>query len=83
MNPMLDRLLPYRAPVAWTIHAVLVAATYLLAFYIDGEFFIGPSQWNLFLGTLPLLLLVRLGTFAGFHLFEGLRNGECGMRIAE
>jgi hypothetical protein len=83
MEPIIERLLPYRAPVVWTIHAVLAAAAYLLAFYIDNEFFIGPSEWNLFLGTVPLLLLVRPGTFAWFHLFEGLRNGECGMRIAE
>lgn len=72
MEPIIERLLPYRAPVVWTIHAVLAAVAYLLAFYIDNEFFIGPSEWNLFLGTVPLLLLVRPGTFAWFHLVEGL-----------
>ena len=72
MKSIIQRLVPYRAPALWAAHAVQVALAYLLAFYIDGEFFIGPSQWSLFLGTLPLLLLMRLGTFAGFHLFEGL-----------
>ena len=72
MKSIIERLLPYRAPVVWTIHAVQVTLAYLLAFYIEGDFLIGPSQWSLFVGTLPLLLLVRLGTFARFHLFEGL-----------
>jgi FlaA1/EpsC-like NDP-sugar epimerase len=58
--------------VQWTGHAVLVAVAYLLAFYIDGEFFVARAQWTLFLGTLPLLLPIRLATFAWFHLFEGL-----------
>jgi len=37
----IERLLPYRAPVVWTIHAVQVTLTYLLAFYVDGEFTVG------------------------------------------
>jgi len=46
----------------------------------------GRAQWTLFLGTLPLLLPIRLATFAWFHLFEGLRNesnAEFGMRNGE
>lgn len=72
MKPIVERLLPCRRLVLWATHAALAALAYLLAFYIDGEFFIGPSQWTLFLGTLPLLLPIRLATFAWFHLFEGL-----------
>ena len=83
MKSVIERLLPHRRSVQWTGHAVLVAVAYLLAFYIDGEFFVARAQWTLFLGTLPPLLPIRLATFAWFHLFEGLRNGECGMRIAE
>ena len=85
MKSSIERLLPYRAPVVWTIHAVQVTLTYLLAFYVDGEFTVGGPQWSLVVGTLPLLLLVRLGTFAWFHLFEGLWRyvSMHDMRIAE
>ena len=69
---IIERLLPYRAAAMWATHAALAALAYLLAFYIDGEFSVGGPQWSLLVGTLPLLLLVRLGAFAWFHLFEGL-----------
>lgn len=72
MNSLIEGLLAYRRPIVWASHTFLVTMAYLLAFYVDGEFFLTNSQWNLFIGTLPLLLLIRLGAFAWFHLLEGL-----------
>jgi hypothetical protein len=79
MKAAIDRLLPYRPAALWVSNAALVVVAYLLALFIDAELKMPAEYWQLFLGTLPLLLLVRLGTFARFHLFEGLRNGECGI----
>jgi hypothetical protein len=87
VTSIIERLLLYRAPALWATHAALAALAYLLAFYIDGEFFVARAQWTLVLGTLPLLLLVRLGTFVWFHLFEGLwryvsmRDMRCGFEL--
>ena len=69
---ILELFAPYRRPILWAIHAVLVGVAYLLAFFVEGEFFLLRSQWSLFFTTLPLLLLIRLATFAWYHLLEGL-----------
>ena len=72
MRSVIDRLLPYRRPVLWTVHAVLVTLAYLLAFFVDGDFSVARLQWGLIFGTLPFVLLIRFSIFAWFHLFEGL-----------
>jgi hypothetical protein len=88
VKSVIERLLPHRQWVQWTGHAGLAALAYLLAFYIHGEDSMARAQWTLVLGTLPLLLRIRLATFAGFHLFGGLWRyvsmrdmwiAECGM----
>lgn len=69
---MLRHFLPYRRPVIVMVHLILVAISYLLAFLLRFEFSLPASEWDRFLWTLPLLLLIRMGAFAGFHLYEGL-----------
>ena len=92
MKAVIDRLLPYWPAALWVSNAALVAVAYLLALFIDAELEMPVKYWQLFLATLPVLLLVRLGTFVWFHLFEGLwryvsmrdmRNADCGMGNAE
>jgi len=54
------------------LHASLVALGYWLAFLLRFEFSLSPHEWRLFLLTLPLILVARLGAFGWFQLYEGL-----------
>ncbi|GIW50677.1 MAG: capsular polysaccharide biosynthesis protein CapD [Gemmatimonadales bacterium] len=68
----IQRFLPYRRPVIVLAHAVLVAAAYLLAILLRFDFDIPPYFWERFSLTFPLLVLIRLVTFAWYRLYEGL-----------
>lgn len=69
---LVTRIVPYRRPMIMAVHALLVASAYLSAFLIRFEFNLPAREFELFLRTLPLLLVVRLLVFACFHLHEGL-----------
>ena len=72
---MLDRFerwLSYRRPVIVAVHVVLIALAYVGAFLLRFEFAPSSEQWRLFALTLPLLLVIRAGVFAAFHLYRGL-----------
>jgi len=69
---LIERLLPYRRSVIVFAHATLVTCAYLLAFFLRFDFRLPSYEWDVFLKSLPLLVLARLGIFASFHLFEGL-----------
>lgn len=72
MDALLDRLSTARRPLVLAIHLFLFGGAYLLAFLLRFDFLLSPENQQLFLATLPLLLLARVPTFAWFHLYEGL-----------
>lgn len=69
---LIDRGLRYRRLVIVFLHACLVALGYGLAYLLRFDFGLRSSEWEQFLQTLPLLVLVRVAVFAWFHLYEGL-----------
>jgi len=69
---VIERLGAYRKLSVVGIHVVLVSLSYFLAFLLRFDFRLPREQWTLFLWTLPLLVGVRIGVFAGFHLHKGL-----------
>lgn len=68
----LESFLPYRRPFIIATHVLLVTVAYLSAFLLRFEFELPISEWECFLRTLPLLLLIRTVVFARSHLYEGL-----------
>jgi FlaA1/EpsC-like NDP-sugar epimerase len=72
IRDMLDHFASYRRPAVVAIHVLLVTAAYLLAFMLRFDFYPAASEWQHFLQTLPLLLLIRAPVFAWFHLYKGL-----------
>src|SRR3990170_1164773 len=69
---VIERLGAYRKLSVVGIHVVLVSLSYFLAFLLRFDFRLPREEWMLFLWTLPLLVGVRIGVFAGFHLHKGL-----------
>jgi len=65
-------LYPARRWIMALIHAVLVSASYALAFLVRGGSFLPGTMWDLLLTTLPILVCIRLVAFGWFHLFEGM-----------
>lgn len=59
-------------PVVVTVHIALIAGAYLLAFLLRFEGDIPPLQWQLFLRTVPMVVVIRLAVFGWFHLHKGL-----------
>lgn len=72
MEIILERLVPYPRSVIAGIHVALVTAAYFGAFLIRHDFQMPAGEWDRFLETLPLLLLVKVVVFAWFHLYDGL-----------
>src|SRR5438093_4208565 len=68
----LKRLVSYRRPVIIVIHGFLVAVAYLLAFLLRFEFDFASLPWKLVVSTFPLLIAIRTGIYAWFHVHEGL-----------
>src|SRR5690606_24250447 len=65
------KLLVVRRPVVLVLHLVLISLGYLAAFALRFDVPIPADRWSLFLRTLPILIGVRLASFAAFGLFRG------------
>ena len=61
----------YRRIVVFTMHLVLVLASYTLAFVLRFDRMIPASYRSIFLSTLGPLLVFRLGAFAFYRLYSG------------
>ena len=72
MLDLLERLVLYRRPLIVLIHLMLTTVAYFGAFLLRFEFGLLPEQRELFLLTLPLLLIIRMAVFAYWHVHEGL-----------
>jgi len=68
----IDRILPYRQPVIVGMHAVLIALAYGLAFLLRFDFQIPAGYSDVFIWTLPFLLIVRMVVFARYGLYQGM-----------
>lgn len=67
----LEAMHPYRKPLIILVHAVLIVAAHLGAFALRFDLQLPASQLALALGTLPLLVGIRLLVFARYRLYEG------------
>jgi len=72
MNNLLYLVNKYRRIFIVVTQLLLVAASYLLAFYLRFEFTIPKEYIPLILKTLPLLVLIKMATLYYFGLFSGL-----------
>lgn len=72
LSPFLQGFLPSRYLIVVAVHAVMAMVAYLLAFLLRFEYQLPPAQWEVFLRTLPLLLVARGVTFSCFHICGGL-----------
>ena len=52
--------------------AFLVAFSFFGAYGLRFEFIIPSKEWETFIQTLPFVLMVKMGTFAFFHLYQGM-----------
>lgn len=68
----ITRMFPLRRALTIAIHLLLAMMAYYLAFLLRFDLRLPAEQWDRFLYTLPLLLLIRGGGFACFHLYGGL-----------
>ena len=62
----------YRRAIVMLVHLVLVLAVYVSSFLLRYDFELDQLPFTLLIQSLPLLVLVRMGTLAAFHLFQGL-----------
>ncbi len=62
----------YRRPIVILVHVALIVAAYLLSFLLCYDFRFGPLPEGVLFKTLPLVLVVRLGTLGLSHLFQGI-----------
>ncbi len=69
---LLNLLAGHQEPVFVGVHIGLVSLAYFVAFLLRFEFHLASEQWDLFLWTLPLVVVVRTIVFARFHLYKGL-----------
>src|SRR5688572_25027706 len=67
-----ELILRYRRPLIIAGHALMVAAAFGLAFLARFDLTVPSTQWDLMLTALPLLVGIRLVTFAIWRLFEGM-----------
>ena len=68
---MITLLFRYRTIVLVVLHVGFVIASYTLAFLLRFEWEIPAAYMGIYLGTLPLILLLRLLAFAHFRLYRG------------
>ena len=68
----MERFHPYWRLLIVANHFALVIVAYLLAFLLRFDFRVPSSEWQLFLLTLPLVLVIRAVFFAWFQLYQGL-----------
>lgn len=64
-------LLFVRRPVVFALHLILIPLGYLGAFVLRFELPVPESYWAIFLRTVPILIAVRLISFAAFGLYRG------------
>jgi FlaA1/EpsC-like NDP-sugar epimerase len=64
-------LVRYRRPIIIGIHLVLIPLAYWLAFLLRFDGNVPAQRVELFWMSLPALLVIRLGSFYYFQLFEG------------
>ncbi len=72
MSVSINRVLPYRQSVIVGIHTVLTALAYGLAFLLRFDFQIPAADGDVFIWTLPLLLIARMVAFAWYGLYRGI-----------
>lgn len=65
------KLLMVRRPVVFVLHLVLIPLGYLAAFALRFDVPIPETYWTLFLRTVPILIAVRLVSFAALGLYRG------------
>ncbi len=61
----------HRRWILLVLHLVLIPAGYITAFALRFDVDIPPRYIDVFLATLPVLMVVRLATFRAFHLLNG------------
>lgn len=54
------------------VDAFLVALSFFGAYLLRFEFIFFPKDWETILQALPFVLMIKLGTFAFFHLYQGM-----------
>jgi len=67
----LNQVLRYRRLLVLVAHVVLFSLAYWTAFILRFEFAIPSRYVEIFILTLPLVIVLRMVTFAGFGLFQG------------
>ncbi|MGH7303313.1 MAG: polysaccharide biosynthesis protein, partial [Candidatus Rokuibacteriota bacterium] len=69
---LLERVVRFRRPLIVLVHLLLTVIAYSAAYLTRFDFDFPPEWRTFFLGSLPLLVAIRLGVFAWLHLHEGL-----------
>ena len=67
-----DILFRYRRPLIVGVHLLMVLAANSMAFLLRFDGAVPEREWNLFVATIPFLLLVRGLTFIPFRIYQGL-----------
>jgi UDP-GlcNAc:undecaprenyl-phosphate GlcNAc-1-phosphate transferase len=65
-----DAVRRYRSVMMMMLDVALLSAAYFFAYLLRFEADIPPNQFDVFLGTLPLFLVVRLVALTGFGLYQ-------------
>jgi FlaA1/EpsC-like NDP-sugar epimerase len=68
----MNRLLPFRVWIVFSIHTGLFVLSYLLSLYFLSSGDIDPVLWETVLRTLPPLLLLRTAVYYHYDLHQGL-----------
>jgi FlaA1/EpsC-like NDP-sugar epimerase len=75
----LEVLVRHRRPLVVALHLLLIPSGYLVAFLLRFDFSLPEAHRAAFYTTVPLLLSVRMASFAVFGLFQGWWR-HAGMR---
>ncbi len=51
---------------------LLVILSFFGAYFLRFEFELSPNEWKVILQTLPLVLIIKMGSFVFFHLYQGM-----------
>jgi FlaA1/EpsC-like NDP-sugar epimerase len=69
---IIDRLIPSRKYLIYIFDAILVVLALYLAFQLRFDFNVPPTDWNQFLGSIPIILFVRMAIFTKIRLHSML-----------